>query len=155
MHIWLLTHPEELKKRNGTGNLIAENLPNQCTRLVWERTNPPQELISLSKQETLLVYPTTEAEKQTVHGKIESVAHVIILDGTWQQARKMYNRSPYLHEIQKYEIVGQTSIFKRRRNQLENGLCTAETAVHLLNKFDNSRIGEKLYLAFQSFNELD
>ncbi len=156
MHIWLLTHSEELKKANGTGAVVLETYAKHCTRLIWERTQPAIELVNLPLHSTYLIYPQSDQE-QTVaqdltcpQGKIENL---IILDGTWQQARKMYNRSSYLHTFPKYEINGETSIFKRRKNQVEGGLCTAETAAHLLKVFGEQDAGERIYQAFLSFNE--
>lgn len=154
MHIWLLTHSEELKKANGTGQLICKHLPDHCSLIVWQRNEPSKVLANLPQESTLVIYPTAlSLEKNaTLSLSIEAVDHVIILDGTWQQARKMYNRTPYLHNYATYEITGQVSRYVRRKNQQKSGLCTAETAIYLLQK---QRLTDQVALlesAFEAFN---
>ncbi|MBM6551309.1 DTW domain-containing protein [Marinomonas ostreistagni] len=155
MHIWLLTHSEELKKSNGTGQLVKQVLPTQCSIITWQRTEPNAAICALPNDKTLLIYPRPEEQiDQTPAEEIlNSVEHIIILDGTWQQARKMYNQSPYLHGFPKYEIIGQTSIFQRRRNQVTNGLCTAESAAFLLEKRQFHQEAEALKAAFIQHNQ--
>lgn len=155
MHIWLLTHSEELKKANGTGKLVKATLQDNCSVIVWQRTITPLEIAQLPVENTRLIYTATSSDEQlsplgTEDNKIQ---HIIILDGTWQQARKMYNQSPYLKRFTKYEITGQRSEFTRRRNQLEHGLCTAETAVHLLRTLGQPQQAEQLYTAFSMHNQ--
>ena len=50
MHIWLLTHSEELKKANGTGKIVKKALNDYCSVIVWQRTAPCQELLELPIQ---------------------------------------------------------------------------------------------------------
>ncbi|MCO4786615.1 MAG: DTW domain-containing protein [Marinomonas atlantica] len=154
MHIWLLTHSEELKKANGTGQLICKHLPDNCTLIAWQRNEPSQVLASLPYESTLVIYPTAlSLDKSTaLSPSIEAVEHVIILDGTWQQARKMYNRTPYLHNYSTYEITGQVSRYVRRKNQQKSGLCTAETAIYLLQKQGLTDQAGTLESAFKAFN---
>ena len=55
MHIWLLTHSEELKKPNGTGQIVKAQLPQACTVVIWKRTEPDKQLASLPLDKTLLI----------------------------------------------------------------------------------------------------
>lgn len=156
MHIWLLTHSEELKKANGTGQLISTHLTSLSSVIVWQRSEPAKALEALPKDKTLLIYPSLAApEAETPEIKLEphNAEHFIILDGTWQQARKMYNRSPYLHSFQTYEIRGESSQYRRRRNQLKSGLCTAESAIYLLKQQCLSLEAQQLENAFLEFNQ--
>ncbi len=158
MHIWLLTHPEEFKKQNGTRKLVIQTLPHLTTALTWQRTAPSVELTGLPVERTLLIYPesdltlvSTECSNDATQQTIE---HIILIDGTWQQARKIYNRSPYLHRFKKFEIKGQQSIFTRRRNQIKNGLCTAESVIYLLKTFSPEMSeANKLEETFLTFNQ--
>lgn len=156
MHIWLLTHSEELKKANGTGKLICQHLADSSNVIVWERNNPSNALANLPKDKTLVIYPSELSIGDTSNLapiSMESVENVIILDGTWQQARKIYNRTPYLHSFQTYEICGQQSVYLRRKNQQKNGLCTAETAIYLLQKQGSYHQAKILAEAFEAFNK--
>ncbi|WP_417507974.1 DTW domain-containing protein [Marinomonas gallaica] len=54
---------------------------------------------SLPLDKTLLIYPTAEPEHFDALSEpltVSQAEHVILLDGTWQQARKIYNRTEYL-----------------------------------------------------------
>lgn len=155
MHIWLLTHSEELKKANGTGQLITNQLASLSTVIIWQRTEPAESLLNLPVDRTLVIYPSLEIKpEESICAKpdVENAEHFIILDGTWQQARKMYNRSPYLHQFQTYEIQGESSQFIRRRNQQKSGLCTAESAIYLLRKQQLNTEAQLLENAFLEFN---
>lgn len=155
MHIWLLTHSEELKKANGTGQLISSHLANLSSVIVWQRTEPDEALMALPEEKTLVIYPSaTEPKAISPEVKLDahSAEHFIILDGTWQQARKMYNRSPYLHKFQTYEIRGESSQYLRRRNQQKSGLCTAESAIYLLREKGLTSEAQQLESAFLEFN---
>ncbi|WP_417553552.1 tRNA-uridine aminocarboxypropyltransferase [Marinomonas fungiae] len=155
MHIWLLTHSEELKKANGTGQLVHAHLPTLASVIVWQRATPSETLQNLPLDNTLLIYPSAiEEARGTFSPELDAhnAKHFIILDGTWQQARKIYNRSPYLHRFKTYEIRGENSQYLRRRNQQKSGLCTAESAIHLLRKQKRILEATQLEEAFLAFN---
>lgn len=151
MKIWLLTHSEELKKPSATGPLVKQQLTDECEIVVWSRVCPAQEILDLPKEKTILVYLTNELSKQANSDDALNAEHIIVIDGTWQQARKMYNQSPYLHDLMHYQITGETSAFRKRRNQKDFGLCTAEVALHFLKK----RQHPKHPFLLQSFNDFN
>ena len=134
MNIWLLTHSEERKKKTGTGKLVQEVLMAQCRMIEWARKNPHPELLALNPSTTAIVYLVNQDSPTLESDTFSRIQNIIILDGTWQQARKMYNQSPYLKNFPHYEIQGEKSIYTKRKNQKEAGLCTAEVVIHLLNK---------------------
>ena len=153
MHIWLLTHSEELKKENGTGQLVKQTLPSQCSVIVWQRKLPAKDILALPSHSTILIYPNDNTHDHCQWtGDLTTVEHIILLDGTWQQARKMYNQSPYLQRFLTYEIQGQTSTFQRRRNQLPHGLCTAESVSYLLHQAGQEQSAKRLEQVFLSHN---
>ena len=62
-----------------------------------------------------------------------TINHYIIIDGTWQEAQKIYNKSPYLKNLPTVRVeASQKSVYTLRRNQKENGLCTAECVIETL-----------------------
>jgi DTW domain-containing protein YfiP len=86
------------------------------------------------------VYP---GDKNPPAAEQQVFKHYILIDSTWQEARKIYNRSHYLHSLPCVHLpVEQASRYSLRRNQQANGLCTAETAMALL-----ARDGDKASLA--------
>ncbi len=152
MKIWLLTHSEELKKTSATGPLVKQELGAECSIITWSRVCPAKEIIELPKEKTILVYLTDELSKQANEADALNAEHIILIDGTWQQARKMYNQSPYLHELKHYQIKGEKSVFQKRRNQKDFGLCTAEVALHFLKKRQHPKLLPLQY-SFNEFNQ--
>jgi len=157
MHFILLTHSRELAKKSATGPLIKQILPDQCDIIEWSRTSADDRLtLTLDKKRTLLIYPEAKLVAQQIQSTddLSQFDTFIILDGTWQEARKMYNRSPYLHSLAHYALnVDYPSRYTLRRNQKSIGLCTAEVAIELLSLKHCLPDAEALDIAFTNFNQ--
>lgn len=157
MHFILLTHARELAKKSATGPLIKQILPDQCDIIEWSRTSADDRLtLTLDKKRTLLIYPEAKTDSQEIEDTetLDQFDTFIILDGTWQEARKIYNRSPYLHSLAHYSLkVDYSSRYKLRRNQKSIGLCTAEVAIELLTQKQHISDANALNMAFTNFNQ--
>ncbi|MGO2356595.1 MAG: tRNA-uridine aminocarboxypropyltransferase [Marinomonas foliarum] len=152
MIIWLLTHSEELKKKTGTGKLVEEIMGSDCKVITWSRVDPSQDIVNLSPDNSLLIYPNNNIDLAESKPKPLNIENIVVIDGTWQQARKMYNQSPYLKKLTHYEIKNMQSVFSKRRNQKTTGLCTAEVAIHLLNEYGHP-LAPVLQNRFTEFNQ--
>jgi len=143
MKLFLLTHAKELDRKSNTGTLAVELLGDKVKVVLWERTKPNEELLRVIKQGNIaLVYPREESELLTQASSYEAY---IIIDSTWQEAQKIYNRSPYLHDLPSVKIqTDKPSSFLLRRNQKEHGLCTAEIVSELLKSNSQSELAEVL-----------
>lgn len=132
--IHLLTHERELSKPSNTGKLALDALPDLVHRTLWQRKQPAPELLRLlTKESVALVYPVDKSESTAPEVELASVEHYVLLDGTWQEARKIYNRSPYLQSLPVCRLPdAEPSRFIGRRNQRDGGLCTAECIIALL-----------------------
>jgi DTW domain-containing protein YfiP len=137
MFITLLTHATELTKASNTGQLVVAVLAQQnvvnSERVVWQRTQPCAQLLErINTMPSALLYPAPGNQAPlALHKPLPE--HIILLDATWQQARKMYNHSPYLHALRHIELQPDTpSQYQLRRNQRESGLCTSECVAELL-----------------------
>ena len=147
MKFILLTHSREVSKPTNTGQLIQRVMPETHT-IIWQRKQPDSALLQIIQNDRVaLVYP---AEETVVVSEPETFDYFILIDSTWQEARKIYNRSPYLHDIPCVRIsVTQLSNYRLRRNQREGGLCTAECAIELLRQGGlDSELLENAYQAF-------
>ncbi len=131
MKIFLLTHQRELDRKTNTGSLALEILPKQVERIIWERSLPDATLLSCIEKGTVaLLFPSDASETVVPAASFDAF---IILDGTWQEAQKIYNKSPYLKSLPTIKIeTDQKSLYTLRRNQKQNGLCTAEIVIELL-----------------------
>ena len=129
LHIILLTHEREVQRKTNTG-VIALNLASEhVERVIWERTKPNQNLLNwLATKKALLLYPTDDSVvaavnptiTETTHCTIDNAETIIIIDSTWQEAQKIFNKSPYLQSAPKALLTTQNpSTFTLRRNQPE------------------------------------
>ena len=149
MQIILLTHSREVSKKTNTGQLIQRVIPHTQT-IVWQRTQPDKNLLQLIESgNTALVYPSEDQNTSASHYDFENF---ILIDSTWQEARKIYNRSPYLQNLPRLELIPTSqSKYNLRRNQLEGGLCTAECAIELLLARGKTRLANELDISFNNF----
>jgi DTW domain-containing protein YfiP len=150
MKIFLLTHERELLRPSNTGGLAKNLAPQIVEQIIWARNTPdPSLLNAINHENTVLLYPVDDADD----APIESFENIILLDATWQEARKMFNRSSYLKNLPRAHIKPrQLSQYQLRRNQLEGGLCTAECVVEILIAKNHIDIAERLNTAFTLFN---
>lgn len=136
---WLLMHPDEQYKPTNTGRLIADCLPG--TRLfTWHRKVPPPGFVDLCQDPTyapMLVFPAPpdRYEERLIERLPDTAAKpvFILLDGTWQQAGKMFRLTQYLRSLPVLSLSpGYRSQYRLRRSVHAGQLCTAEVAAELL-----------------------
>lgn len=168
----LLTHEAEFDKPTNTGRLIADSLCS--TRLFkWHRTEPDQNFLNYiahSDYQHWLVFPSDDPlqahritsfepsisivkdkTKGKSKGKINSF---ILLDGTWQQAAKMFRKSPYLNHLPLISMAPtRLSQYSLRRKSQDHHLCTIEIASELLNIAGEHQNSSILNDYFQVFSQ--
>lgn len=150
MKIFLLTHERELLRPTNTGVLAKTAAPEIVERITWARNVPdPTLLRAINLENTVLLYPVNDSDA----APIESFENIIVLDATWQEARKMFNHSSYLKNLPRAQINPlQVSQYQLRRNQPEGGLCTAECVIEILIAKNHIDIAERLDVAYKRFN---
>lgn len=163
----LLTHSTELERPTNTGRLLLES-PQTALRdhsdwsvrqLSWQRKAPdPLLLQQLAMSDYVLLFPAPTAHQIDVDSLVSTTfsmpAGFILLDATWQQAQKMYNQSPYLHSLPKWQIQSATpSRYILRRNQRQQGWCTAELVVLLWRHLGAVEQAAELDERFSAFNQ--
>ena len=98
----------------------------------------------------MLLYPG-ENEKSA---KIEDYENIIIIDSTWQESRKILNKSSYLKNAPRANLkVSVDSAYQLRRNQVPGGLCTIECVIEVLKIKGDNRLALKLENKFVQFNQ--
>ena len=137
--IMLLMHPNELARNTNTGKLLQQ-CKLKVKQAIWDRKQPPSELITHLEDSSLypvLLFPSKESltlEQVAEQSQQQSRKPLfIILDATWQEARKMINKSRWLENVPMMGIATQgDSHYQLRRNQQQGNLCTFEIAAQLL-----------------------
>ena len=121
MNIFLLTHQRERFKKTNTGSLVVDALGEKAQVVIWDRVAPDPELLrAIDEGSVALLYP---AANSLLVSEAMDYENYIIIDGTWQEAQKIYNRSPYLKGLPTVKIaVDRPSAYHLRRNQ-ERGVC--------------------------------
>ena len=150
MKFTLLTHCKELDKPSNTGRLVMEVLGSAAEQVRWDRTKPPAGLVEeIEAGGVALIYPGASDEP---HGDLTGIRHVILIDGTWHEARKIHQRSPYLRRVRRICLKpAGKSIYNLRKNQKESGLCTAECVMEILCGTGNWEDAERLRERFLAF----
>ncbi|WP_299810249.1 tRNA-uridine aminocarboxypropyltransferase [uncultured Shewanella sp.] len=169
MQVILLTHEREASRPTNTGNLALKLFPNYCQRVMWSRVAPSPELLAkLEEPGTALLFPEDDTDNNEVSSE-ESLSQtvqqihrdpdlqslpttLVILDATWQEARKMLRQSPYLKAAKTFSLKNNPeSQFSLRRNQIEGGLCTIECIIELFKQASMLDEAERLSEAFRAF----
>ncbi|GIU16092.1 MULTISPECIES: DTW domain-containing protein [unclassified Shewanella] len=169
MQVILLTHEREATRPTNTGNLAVKLFPNYCQRVMWSRVAPSAELLAkLQQADTALLFPEddtddTQVSSEQSMNKIQQLSQrehkfkslpktLVILDATWQEARKMLRQSPYLKTAKTFSLThSPESQFNLRRNQIEGGLCTIECIIELFKLANKQDEAERLNAAFKAF----
>jgi len=133
MSFILLTHSRETTKASNTGQLVVQAIPDTQV-IIWQRTQPDKSLLQLIEQGNVaLVYPVdNDSDDENAQIQLTDFEYFILIDSTWQEARKIFNRSPYLRALPRVQLSAKSSSYNLRRNQVEGGLCTVECVIELL-----------------------
>jgi len=135
---WILASEREFHRPSSTGRLLKLINPNSTEIFQWERTTPSLKLlenITAYKGRTFLVFP---AENEDIANKAVDIPQkgenaFILIDGTWNEARKIIRKSDYLKDIPIVSITPDyESKFVLRRGRVEGTLCTIEAAMEIL-----------------------
>ena len=150
MKITLLTHFKEFAKRSNTGQLVLEILGDAAEQIRWDRLNPPAQLVKeIEAGSVALVYPGTAGEDDD---DLSDITRFILIDGTWHEARKIYQRSPYLRKVRRVCLKPSgASQYNLRKNQKEACLCTAECVIEILQSMGRIEQAEQLQERFLAF----
>ncbi|HHX8602733.1 TPA: tRNA-uridine aminocarboxypropyltransferase [Vibrio alginolyticus] len=157
-NILLLMHPNELKRDTNTGQLLEQCQLN-IERVIWDRKQPPAELLSLLADPSrypVLLFPCEESitlEDVVLQSQQQTKTPLfIILDATWQEARKMINKSRWLEGIPTMGLSAPAdSQYQLRRNQQQGNLCTFEVAAHLLGQLGEQNNQQQMQRFFAHY----
>ena len=151
MKIFLLTHEREMDRATNTGSIAIKHSNDIIERILWERVSPNKNILKLiDNNEALLLYSKGDSAPSMVHDH----ENIIIIDSTWQEAQKIYNKSPYLKNIPHATLkTTRGSNYKLRRNQPQGGLCTIECIIEVLKIKGHHPLASKLEAEFIQFND--
>ena len=152
MKITLLTHFKEFAKPSNTGRLVLEIMGDAAEQVRWDRIDPPAELVrEIEAGGVALVYPGSVDENNR-NDDLSDITQFILVDGTWHEARKIHQRSPYLRKVRRVCLKpAGLSRYNLRKNQKEACLCTAECVIEILRSTGRIEQAERLQERFLAF----
>lgn len=131
--LWILQHPSELNRAIGTARILTLSLP---TARLWVGEDFSQHdelnaLLAESGREVWLVYPGEDsvpisrlASTRPAKGVIRTL---ILLDGTWKKAYKMWQLSTNLHHLPTVNLDNvESGNYRIRKSPKEQGVSTVE-----------------------------
>lgn len=136
----LLMYDDEVLKPSNTGRLIADCIADTYA-FIWSRTEPDPEMLALLSHpdyQPFVVFPSQyTTPERVVSAPTVSVSGkrplLIIIDGTWREAKKIFRKSPWLDRFPVLSIQPQAlSRYQVRDAHGENQLATAEVAAEAL-----------------------
>jgi len=146
-HVVVLQHPGEVGQTKGTLPLLAGSLQS-CSVLVGEDFCEHEELKAILEQyrdNIYLLYPSEEAvelgagELFAGPGASGTKTCIILLDGTWKKAYRMYMLSKVLHQIPHLCLPGNlTGRYLIRKTAKKNALSTLEACCYALGLMENN-----------------
>nr|WP_086939207.1 DTW domain-containing protein [Thaumasiovibrio occultus] len=157
-HLALLQHQTESDKATNTGQLLERSLPH-CSTHLWSRVAPPEVLLRQLADPNVapwLVFPADEHHPATPFTQTTGrIPLFIVVDATWQQARKMVRRSPWLDAIPRVSLQPQgESSYQLRRNQQAGNLCTCEVGAQLLQLCGKAKEAAQLETYLEQFQQV-
>lgn len=169
----IIIHRNELFKTTNTGRLIAELFPHSTGAYLWSRTEPDSELLSLinDKQTHIaLLFPesnkaTNDSTQAKLYEPSNHIKHrtklstkkpvnILLLDGTWKQAARMANLSPWLQHLPRLQIETTPSLPASsyiRKAQHDHQVSSAQAAAMVLRQLgepDNAILLEHYFSIF-------
>ncbi len=153
----------ECYKPSNTGRIIADVISDNYA-FVWDRTRPDPAMLAIlsdPRYAPIVVFPTQYAEPaRCIHSPLDLNAVqngktplFIMLDGTWREAKKMF-KSAYLDKLPVLGIQSeQGSSYLLREAAHLHQLCTAEVAIEVLKRADDTAAAQALATYFALFRQ--
>ena len=164
-HFMLVMYDDEVLKPTNSGRLIADVVPN-TSAFLWSRKEPSKEMVAAinnPKYQPMLIFPAKYAEpEQAVISHVsqcentgeDKIPLLILLDGSWRQAIKMFRKSPYLHHLPLLSFTPETlATYELRKGSHDFQLSTAEVAALAFEAVDEPNNSRVLTAWFELFVE--
>lgn len=161
--VLLLVSENEVFKPSNTGRLIADTIKETYV-YQWHRTDLEPELLQLLKDDRYqpcVIFPESYVDDpsrvltqpQTLL-QSNKTPLLILLDGSWREARRMFRKSPYLESFPVLSVQPDAvSQYLMRRSDNETHLATAEVAALVLEQLGETEAAHTLDLWFAAFRE--
>jgi DTW domain-containing protein YfiP len=138
-HFLIIRHWKERRKPSNTGRLVDYALPNSML-VDYGAPGETWDPSVLDLTNAALLFPSEHGPRCTV-----APDTVVVIDGSWPQARKLVNKLPGLKELPRLTVAPHGSDRTRLRTPpIANGVSTIEAVASALDWIDGPSSGEPL-----------
>ncbi|MFL0797813.1 MAG: DTW domain-containing protein [Cellvibrionaceae bacterium] len=160
----LLMHKKEFYKPTNSGRLLVDLFPDNSHVFCWSRLEPQAELLALledPQRQCCILFPGDDDDPRVSYQWPQAIGQepeakrptLIILDGTWKQARRMFNLSPYLAGLPVISVEHKlTSSYFTRQAAHWHYLSTAESVGLALQQLNSPAASKAVLAYFAEFN---
>lgn len=158
--IIILQHPSEKSRAKNTARLISLVIPNTKT-FVGESAADfelvKQRLLTRESKDTSIavLFPSPDSKifSEALKPALHRVQTLILLDGTWRKAKKMWQLNPWLWSLVVSRLeAGSISRYRIRKGSEAGGISTLEAAALALEILEGADT-EPLYKAFEAMQD--
>jgi DTW domain-containing protein len=128
-HVHLVQHPRERFHPIGTARIARLGLDNVALDVIHDRgeARPPS-----LPESTALLYPGDDARDLDTLTAAERPAALVVVDGTWANARTVVRDTAWLRELPRYRLRPPASRYRLRREPSADSVSTIEAVVAAL-----------------------
>lgn len=166
----VLQHRKEVNHSKGTVSLLAKSLKH-CQVIVGENFTDNAELAKvLSTYNALLLYPSEQAKAlplpplrenyagvNSEHQQASKPSCLLILDGTWKKAYRMFMLTPTLQQLEQVclpESIANNGQYVIRKVAKSNALSSLEACCYALALLESPNINSEQAVDLQVYQPL-
>ncbi|KAB0480797.1 DTW domain-containing protein [Vibrio sp. IB15] len=147
----ILQHPSEEHRPMGTARILSLSLKNSVTIVGEDLSDNEQlnDMLADTQYQHVILYPSEHSAPVESVTRPNKKLRVILLDGTWKKAFKMWQVSSNLHALNTVHLPKDLKgNYRIRKAPSENSLSTVEAGYHLLSLLEDGRDFSPLLTAF-------
>lgn len=136
----VLQHPSESTHAKNTARLLKLGL-KKCEVVCGESADDFSEIehqAAQSAQDWAVLYPAKSSSLlSSKSNATPSPLNLILIDGTWKKAYKIWQLNPWLHSLNSYQLQIENPGIYQRKAKWQNSLSTLECCAFALNIIEN------------------
>ncbi|ESO94592.1 hypothetical protein LOTGIDRAFT_118026, partial [Lottia gigantea] len=141
-NLYILQHPYEETRCLRTAPMLVRSLPSHKCHLIQGKKYPRSKFPDLegviNAPNTLLLFPGPDAVNiENISNDLSTQYNLIVIDGTWQQAKGIYHQNPVLHIPKKVQVhfTGRSK-YSIRTQPNDHSLSTLESVALALSTLE-------------------
>jgi len=160
VEIIILQHPSEKNRAKNTARLVSLVVPDAKVVVGESAADFEQIKQRLIDRESAgarvaVLFPSPESTilSENVESASNIIQTLILIDGTWRKAKKMWQLNPWLWTLVVFRLeAGSKSRYRIRKGSQAGGLSTLEAAALALEIVEDADT-EPLYKAFEAMQD--